>query len=171
MRRGVTFDEKERLTLALDVADGMRFLHHSQILHRDLKSMNVLITSENRAKIADFGLSKSKSSMLSHVTGMVGTFAWAAPENLRDRIYRESSDVYSFGVILWELVTNQIPWGKFQSQLVYTNVNDLSTSVNSYLYICFYFSLFIYIYSSLFVNVYAILFRHTHLIAICRIFY
>jgi serine/threonine protein kinase len=100
----------EKLRLALDVASGMSFLHGSRIVHRDLKSGNVLIDSTGRAKIADFGLSKLVDLTMTHVTGVTGSVAWAAPEVLQEEAYRDSADVYSFGVILWELLMNEIPW-------------------------------------------------------------
>jgi len=100
----------ERLHIAVDVADGMRFLHHSNIIHRDLKSANVLLDAKGQAKICDFGLSAMKDTAISHVTGVTGTAAWTAPEALSGGRVRSSCDVYSFGVILWELVTGNIPW-------------------------------------------------------------
>lgn len=100
----------QRLTIALDIVDGLRFLHFSSILHRDLKSLNVLITRDFRAKITDFGLSQTKHSLQSHITGYVGTPAWTSPEAVEDEVMRESDDVYSFGVILWELLVERVPW-------------------------------------------------------------
>jgi len=106
--------DSRRLKLALDIADGMRFLHHSRVVHRDLKSGNVLLDSDGRAKIADFGLSSVRTSSESLVTGVVGTVAWTAPEVLREEAeVRMSSDVYSFGVVLWEIFTGNVPWQGF----------------------------------------------------------
>jgi serine/threonine protein kinase len=100
----------EKLPIALDIASGMSFLHESHIFHRDLKSGNVLIDNTGRAKIADFGLSKLVDMTVTHVTGMIGSVAWTAPEVLQEDVYRDSADVYSYGVILWELLMNEIPW-------------------------------------------------------------
>jgi serine/threonine protein kinase len=101
----------QRLRLATDIADGMRFLHESRVIHRDLKSHNVLVDADGRAKIADFGLSSTRELSASHVTGLIGTVAWTAPEILAgDEHMRESADVYSFGVVLWELLTGEVPW-------------------------------------------------------------
>ena len=101
----------QRLRLATDIADGMRFLHESRVIHRDLKSHNVLVDADGRAKIADFGLSSTRELSASHVTGLIGTVAWTAPEVLAgDEHMRGSADVYSFGVVLWELLTGEVPW-------------------------------------------------------------
>ena len=99
-----------RLRVALDIAEGMRFLHHSRIIHRDLKSGNVLLGDNGRAKIIDFGLSAIRDIATSRVTGLVATAAWSAPEAIRGEQIRQKSDVYSFGVILWELFTGLMPW-------------------------------------------------------------
>jgi len=106
---------KERLIIASDVAKAMSFLHQSDVVHRDLKSKNVLINEDKRAKVSDFGFAKLKEESQSLVSSIGGTFAWMAPEALRGEQINAKADVYSFGVILWELMTNQIPWGEFQS--------------------------------------------------------
>jgi serine/threonine protein kinase len=110
---------RTRLMLAVDIADGMRFLHESGVVHRDLKSANVLVSMDGRAKIADFGLSSFKQDS-THVTGVVGTFAWSSPEALNEEEFiRPSTDVYSFGVVLWEIFSGLSPWdGKSMAQIV-----------------------------------------------------
>jgi serine/threonine protein kinase len=70
----------------------------------------VLLDGFGRAKISDFGLSSFQGVSATHVTGVIGTPAWTAPEVLNDEVARQASDVYSFGVILWELITGNVPW-------------------------------------------------------------
>eukprot|EP00854_Cymbomonas_tetramitiformis_P010309 gene10309-12194_t len=101
-----------RIQLAMDVAIGMNFLHtsHPQIVHRDLKSPNILISSSWSAKIGDLGLSKLTESGMMNATASINSPRWMAPEVLKGEDYNASCDVYSFGVIMWEICTNEIPW-------------------------------------------------------------
>ncbi|PSS33733.1 Serine/threonine-protein kinase [Actinidia chinensis var. chinensis] len=109
---GVILDDKRRLNMACDVAKGMNYLHQLKppIVHRDLKSPNLLVDSKYTVKVCDFGLSRSKANTFLSTKTAAGTLEWMAPEILRDEPSDEKSDVYSFGVILWELVTLQQPW-------------------------------------------------------------
>ncbi|XXG73028.1 hypothetical protein AAC387_Pa07g2010 [Persea americana] len=105
-------DEKRRLNMAYDVAKGMNYLHRRNppIVHRDLKSPNLLVDRKFTVKVCDFGLSRLKENTFLSSKTATGTPEWMAPEVLRDDPSNEKSDVYSFGVILWELVTMQQPW-------------------------------------------------------------
>ncbi|XP_058204990.1 serine/threonine-protein kinase CTR1-like [Rhododendron vialii] len=109
---GVILDDRQRLNMAYDVAKGMNYLHQLKppIVHRDLKSPNLLVDSKYTVKVCDFGLSRSKANTFLSSKTAAGTPEWMAPEILRDEPSNEKSDVYSFGVILWELVTLQQPW-------------------------------------------------------------
>ncbi|PKA57203.1 Serine/threonine-protein kinase CTR1 [Apostasia shenzhenica] len=107
-----TLDERHRLNMAFDVAKGMNYLHNRNppIVHRDLKSPNLLVDRKYTVKVCDFGLSRLKASTYLSSKSLAGTPEWMAPEVLRDEPSNEKSDVYSFGVILWELMTLQQPW-------------------------------------------------------------
>uniref|UniRef100_A0ACD5Z959 Uncharacterized protein n=1 Tax=Avena sativa TaxID=4498 RepID=A0ACD5Z959_AVESA len=93
------------LRLALDVARGMEYLHAQGVIHRDLKSHNLLLNDDMRVKVADFGT----SCLEAHGTNM-GTYRWMAPEMVRDRPCTRKVDVYSFGIVLWELTTCLVPF-------------------------------------------------------------
>lgn len=99
-----------RLRVLKDVTEGMRFLHESLVMHRDLKSPNVLLDADGNAKICDFGASKMLSPDTSCTTSNIGSTAWSSPESLFEPTVTLASDVYSFGVIAWEAITMQIPW-------------------------------------------------------------
>ncbi|XP_061349438.1 serine/threonine-protein kinase EDR1-like [Gastrolobium bilobum] len=105
-------DEKRRIKMALDVARGMNCLHTSTptIVHRDLKSPNLLVDKNWNVKVCDFGLSRLKHNTFLSSKSTAGTPEWMAPEVLRNEPSNEKCDVYSFGVILWELATQRLPW-------------------------------------------------------------
>ncbi|KAL1549641.1 Serine/threonine-protein kinase edr1 [Salvia divinorum] len=105
-------DEKRRIKMALDVAKGMNCLHTSipTIVHRDLKSPNLLVDNNWNVKVGDFGLSRLKHNTFLSSKSTAGTPEWMAPEVLRNEPSNEKCDVYSFGVILWELATLKLPW-------------------------------------------------------------
>ncbi|XP_030489677.2 serine/threonine-protein kinase CTR1 isoform X3 [Cannabis sativa] len=113
---GVILNERLRLNMAYDVAKGMNYLHQLQppIVHRDLKSPNLLVDRNYTVKVCDFGLSRSKENTFLSSKTAAGTPEWMAPEVLRADPSNEKSDVYSFGVILWELMTLQQPWSNLK---------------------------------------------------------
>ncbi|GIL76929.1 hypothetical protein Vretimale_8607 [Volvox reticuliferus] len=98
------------LAVCLGVAQGMAWLHRHSILHRDLKSANILLDNSGNAKIADFGLAKIYNGNRQALTGGLGTYQWAAPEVLAHQRYSEKADVYSFGIVLWECMTRRLPY-------------------------------------------------------------
>lgn len=97
--------------VAAGTARGMCYLHGGSppVLHRDLKSANILLDESYTAKLADFGLSRLKA-VQSGMTGNCGTVQWMAPEVLCNEIYAEPADVFSFGIILWEMLTKECPY-------------------------------------------------------------
>ncbi|KAI3968754.1 hypothetical protein MKX01_028904 [Papaver californicum] len=106
-------------------ARGINYLHNCDppVVHRDLKSSNLLVDKNWTVKVGDFGLSRLKhATYLTTKTGK-GTPQWMAPEVIRNDPSDEKSDVYSFGVILWEIATRKIPWDTLNSLQSYHKWN------------------------------------------------
>jgi len=113
------------LKMAIDAARGMSYLHlfKPPIIHRDLKSANLLVDSSFTVKICDFGLSKTKAIHYA-MTGQTGTPGYMAPEIIASQKYTEKVDVYSFGIIFWELTTRQTPYhGMNPMQILFAVLN------------------------------------------------
>eukprot|EP00897_Mesotaenium_endlicherianum_P006998 jgi/Mesen1/6326/ME000328S05612 len=102
------------LKMALDVAKGMEYLHSKGIVHRDLKTSNLLLSLEGIVKIVDFGAARSEGRP-HDMTGETGTFRYMAPEMIDHKPYTKTVDVYSFGIVLWELVTGEVPYDGMSS--------------------------------------------------------
>ena len=105
--------------MALDVARGMAYLHSRTppVIHRDLKSPNLLVDSNFKVKICDFGMSRLMSHGYISTKGAAGTPQWCSPEVLSgDKFIDGKSDVWSFAVVLFELVTQEVPWAGMTPQ-------------------------------------------------------
>uniref|UniRef100_A0AAY5KTK0 Mitogen-activated protein kinase kinase kinase n=1 Tax=Esox lucius TaxID=8010 RepID=A0AAY5KTK0_ESOLU len=113
---------------AMGIAGGMNYLHLHKIIHRDLKSPNMLITHDDLVKISDFGTSKElidKSMKMS----FAGTVAWMAPEVIRNEPVSEKVDIWSFGVVLWEMLTGEVPYKDVDSSAIIWGVGNNSLNL------------------------------------------
>uniref|UniRef100_A0A669B1G6 Mitogen-activated protein kinase kinase kinase 12 n=1 Tax=Oreochromis niloticus TaxID=8128 RepID=A0A669B1G6_ORENI len=110
---------------AMGIAGGMNYLHLHKIIHRDLKSPNMLITYDDAVKISDFGTSKELNDKSTKMS-FAGTVAWMAPEVIRNEPVSEKVDIWSFGVVLWEMLTGEVPYKDVDSSAIIWGVGNNS---------------------------------------------
>jgi len=105
-------DWKLRIEILRDIALAMNYLHSKSIMHRDLKSHNLLVGENWKVKVCDFGLARSAPSEgeeTNNLMTIVGTNEWMAPEVAMGESYDKSADVFSFGMVIYELITRDKP--------------------------------------------------------------
>ncbi|GLU23531.1 hypothetical protein SLE2022_395290 [Rubroshorea leprosula] len=115
-----------RVYIALDVARALEYLHDGAVppvIHRDIKSSNILLDQSMRARVADFGLSREEM-VDKHAANIRGTFGYLDPEYISTRTFTKKSDVYSFGVLLFELIAGRNP---MQGLMEYVELAAMNT--------------------------------------------
>ncbi|TKY51183.1 Serine/threonine-protein kinase HT1 [Spatholobus suberectus] len=100
------------IQLALDLSRGLSYLHSKKIVHRDVKTDNMLLDANKNLKIADFGVACVDATNQSEMTGETGTYGYMAPEVLNGKPYNRKCDVYSFGICLWEIYSCNMPYSR-----------------------------------------------------------
>ncbi|GAA0144842.1 hypothetical protein LIER_05180 [Lithospermum erythrorhizon] len=115
-----------RVQIALDVARGLEYLHDGAVppvIHRDIKSSNILLDESMRARVADFGLSREEM-VDKQISNIRGTFGYLDPEYISSRAFTKKSDVYSYGVLLFELIAGRNP---LQGLMEYVELAAMTT--------------------------------------------
>lgn len=110
------------IQIALDLARGLSYLHSKKIVHRDVKTENMLLDANRSLKIADFGVARVEAQNPRDMTGETGTLGYMAPEVLDGKPYNRKCDVYSFGICLWEIYCCDMPYP-------YLSFTDVSSAV------------------------------------------
>jgi serine/threonine protein kinase len=116
----------EAVNITLQVAEGLEEAHKKGIIHRDIKSANIMITEKGQAKVMDFGLAKVKgATLLTREGTTLGTVAYMSPEQARGEEVDFRSDLWSLGVVMYQMLSGQLPFrGERESSLLYSVVHE-----------------------------------------------
>lgn len=118
-------DGTQKTIIAMGIACGMARLHFHGIMHRDLKSLNILLDEKFYPRVCDFGAGRAKNTTTEYVTQNIGTVHWMAPEMFDSNNYTLAVDIYAYAILLWELLAEQIPYqGMSVTQIMRTVCMD-----------------------------------------------
>jgi serine/threonine protein kinase len=117
---------KEGLDIAVQIAEGLQKAHDKGIIHRDIKSANIMLNDEGIVKIMDFGLAKlAGQAGLTKTRSTAGTVAYMSPEQIQGQEIDARSDIWSFGIVLYEMLTGKLPFkGEYESAMMYSILNE-----------------------------------------------
>ncbi len=132
--REKTLETKVAIDYAIQVAEALGAAHDKGIIHRDVKSDNIMVTPSNKIKVMDFGLAKLRGSLkLTKTSSTLGTLAYMSPEHIQGGEVDLRSDIFSFGVVLYEMLTGHLPFqGEYESALMYAILNDEPEPIQPY---------------------------------------
>jgi Tol biopolymer transport system component/predicted Ser/Thr protein kinase len=125
---------QDAINYAIQIGEALEEAHSKGVVHRDVKTDNIMVTAKNQVKVMDFGLAKLKGSLkLTKTSSTVGTLAYMAPEQIQGGEVDARSDIFSFGVVLYEMLTGQLPFrGEHEAAMVYSIVNEEPESIQKY---------------------------------------
>jgi serine/threonine protein kinase/Flp pilus assembly protein TadD len=117
---------KKVLDIGIQICEGLTIAHEKGIVHRDIKSDNIMLTPRGQVKIMDFGLAKLKgATKLTKTRSTLGTAPYMSPEQAQGEEVDQRSDIFSFGVVLYELLTGKLPFeGEHQAAIIYSIINE-----------------------------------------------
>jgi len=123
---------EETINIIEQIANGLQTAHQKGIIHRDIKSSNIMLTQTGQVKIMDFGLAKIKgSSQITRLGTTLGTAAYMSPEQARGEKVDQRTDLWAMGVIFYEMVTGQMPFkGEYEQAVIYSILNQEPESIS-----------------------------------------
>jgi serine/threonine protein kinase/tetratricopeptide (TPR) repeat protein len=121
-----SFSLNETLEIATSIANGLQAAHEKGIIHRDIKSSNIMVTGDGKVKIMDFGLAKvAGGAMITKENSTLGTLAYMSPEQAQGKKADHRSDLWSFGIVFYELLTGELPFkAEHEAAWNYVIIND-----------------------------------------------
>ncbi len=123
---------EESVSIALQIAQGLAKAHRQGILHRDIKSGNVVVTADGIAKIVDFGLAKLLGNTTRTKTKAAGTPGYISPEQLSGDLADHRADIWSLGIVLYEMLTGLLPFrGDYEQAVLYAILNEVPAPASS----------------------------------------
>lgn len=116
----------DAVNYATQIASGLNAAHEKGVIHRDIKSSNVMVTADGQVKIMDFGLAKIRGGQHLTESGLtVGTVAYMSPEQARGEQVDHRTDIWSFGVLLYEMISGELPFkGDYEQAIIYSILNE-----------------------------------------------
>jgi tRNA A-37 threonylcarbamoyl transferase component Bud32 len=125
IKGGPPISTKEKLRIAVGIAESLDHAHAKGIVHRDVKPGNVMVAEDGRTKLMDFGIAKLEDASLTQTGTFLGTPSYASPEQIREGKVDSRSDIFSFGVLVFELMSGQSPFpGNSINTILYRIVNE-----------------------------------------------
>jgi non-specific serine/threonine protein kinase len=128
----IKIDEVKKI--AVQIAEGLEAAHDLDIVHRDIKSGNIMINNDGKVKIMDFGLAKMKGvSDLTKTGSTVGTVAFMSPEQAKGEIVDNRTDLWSLGIIIYQMLSGELPFkGDYEAAVMYELLNEEPVDLQSY---------------------------------------
>jgi len=130
-RDSVSLPIKNVINYAIQIAEGLEAAHKKGIVHRDIKSQNIMISEDGNVKIMDFGLAKLRNDAnLTKTDATLGTPAYMSPEQIKGEKIDQRTDIWSFGVVLYEMLTGILPFkGEYDQAVIYSILNEMPEPV------------------------------------------